>query len=51
MSDRLPRSNSQTHLPNYGQGQPNENNKEVDKKKMAPLPDLNLPGIRGGQLV
>jgi len=33
MSDRLPRSNSQTHLPNYGQGQPNENNKEVDKKK------------------
>ncbi len=33
MTDRLPRSNSQSHLPNYGQGQSDENNKDVDKKK------------------
>jgi hypothetical protein len=33
MSDRLPRSNSQSHLPNYGQGQPDDKNKDVDKKK------------------
>lgn len=33
MSDRLPRSNSQSHLPNYGQGQSSENNRDVDKKK------------------
>ncbi len=33
MSDRLPRSNSQSHLPNYGQGQPDDKNKDVAKKK------------------
>ncbi len=33
MSDRLPRSNSQSHLPNYGQGQSDDKNKDVDKKK------------------
>jgi hypothetical protein len=33
MSDRLPRSNSQSHLPNYGQGQPDDKNKDVGKKK------------------
>ncbi len=32
MSDRLPRSNSQSQLPNYGQGQ-SDNKKDVDKKK------------------
>lgn len=33
MSDRLPRSNSQSHLPNYGQGQPDDKSKDVAKKK------------------
>ena len=32
MTDRLP-SNPQSHLPNYGQGQPDDKNKDVDKKK------------------
>ena len=32
MTDRLP-SNTQSHLPNYGQGQPEDKNKDVDKKK------------------
>lgn len=32
MSDRLPRSNSQSQLPNYGQGQ-SDNKKDVGKKK------------------
>ena len=32
MSDRLPRSNSQSQLPNYGQDQ-SDNKKDVDKKK------------------
>ncbi len=32
MTDRLPRSNSQSQLPNYGQGQ-SDNKKDVDKKK------------------
>ena len=32
MTDRLPRSNSQSHLPNYGQDQ-SDNKKDVDKKK------------------
>lgn len=33
MSDRLSRSNSQSDLNNYGQGQPDDKNKDVDKKK------------------
>lgn len=32
MTDRLP-SNPQSHLPNYGQGQQDDKNKDVDKKK------------------
>ena len=32
MTDRLP-SNPQSHLPNYGQGQPDDKKKDVDKKK------------------
>ncbi len=32
MTDRLP-SNPQSHLPNYGQDQPDDKNKDVDKKK------------------
>ena len=36
MTDRLP-SNPQSHLPNYGQGQPDDKNKDVgDKKDGAP---------------
>ncbi len=37
MNDRLPRSNSQSHLPNYGQGQPDDKNKDVDKKRDGAL--------------
>ena len=33
MSDRLSRSNSQSDLNNYGQGQQDDKNKDVDKKK------------------
>jgi hypothetical protein len=33
MTDRLSRSNSQSDLNNYGQGQPDDKNKDVDKKK------------------
>ena len=33
MTDRLSRSNSQSDLPNYGQGQPDDKKKDVDKKK------------------
>ena len=33
MSDRLPRSNSQSHLPNYGPGQSDDKSKDVGNKK------------------
>lgn len=33
MTDRLSRSNSQSDLPNYGQGQQDDKNKDVGKKK------------------
>ena len=33
MSDRLPRSNSQSHLLNYGQGQPDDKNTDIGNDK------------------
>ncbi len=33
MTDRLSKRDSQSNLPNYGQGQPDDKNKDVDKKK------------------
>ena len=50
MTDRLSRSNSQSDLPNYGQGQQDDKNKDVGKKRMAPLPNQTRTPVRAMQI-